>query len=346
MGAGEERGRDAPSGGGKLGNGTVSGGDERESGTMHGSGTKRASGSRRAESGAQRTIRGMFADAGVRGWLHVADLHRPAACVTIDPDEPVPIGSVYKAPLMVAFCRLAEAGEIDPCRRVTLGPADRLPGPTGISILRDPVTVSLRDLVVLMMTVSDNTAANAVLRLVGTAAVDEVCRALGMADTRVHGGVATTFAQLVAETGTDSLSDAMERMSDNDTTVPAVVYNPLSKASASPADMARLLRAIWTGRAASPESCAFMREVMGRQAWSHRLGSGFPYDDVRVSGKTGTFGSMRHEAGVIELPDGSAYTAVVFTQAARADSKLPRADAVIGAAARTAVEELRGMEGT
>ncbi|MFE7114519.1 serine hydrolase [Streptomyces sp. NPDC057654] len=303
------------------------------------------SGARR-ESGAQRAIRGMFADAGVRGWLHVADLHRPAARVVIDPDEPVPIGSVYKAPLMAAYCRLVDAGQIDPCRRVTLGPADRMPGPTGISILRDPVTVSLRDLVVLMMTVSDNTAANAVLHRVGTEAVDEVCRDLGMADTRIHGGVATTFAQLVAETGTDSLSDALERISDNDTTVPAVVYNPLSKASATPSDMARLLHAIWTDRAASPESCAFMRDVMGRQAWTHRLASGFPYDDVRVSGKTGTFGSMRHEAGVIELPDGGAYTAVIFTQAARADNKLPRADAVIGAAARTAVEELRGMAGT
>ncbi|MEV0277286.1 serine hydrolase [Streptomyces sp. NPDC050610] len=327
-------------------NGTMrDGGDRQDGGPGRETETRRGTGSRR-ESGAQRAIRGMFADAGVRGWLHVADLHRPAARVVIDPDEPVPIGSVYKAPLMVAYCRLADAGKLDPRRRVTLGPADRLPGPTGISILRDPVTVSLRDLVVLMMTVSDNTAANAVLHLVGTAAVDEVCRELGMADTRIHGGVATTFAQLVAETGTDSLSDALERISDNDTTVPAVVYNPLSKASATPADMARLLHAIWTDRAASPESCAFMREVMGRQAWSHRLASGFPYDDVRVSGKTGTFGSMRHEAGVIELPDGGAYTAVIFTQAARADNKLPRADAVIGAAARVAVEELRGMEGT
>ncbi|NEE57880.1 serine hydrolase, partial [Streptomyces sp. SID8455] len=84
-----------------------------------------------------------------------------------------------------------------------------------------------------------------------------------------------------------------------------------------------------------------MRAAMGTQAWAHRLASGFPYDDVTVYGKTGTFGSMRHEAGVVELADGSVYTAVVFTQAARADKKLPRADAVIGAVARVAVEELR-----
>ncbi|RPK38298.1 class A beta-lactamase-related serine hydrolase [Streptomyces sp. NBC_01260] len=300
----------------------------------------------RRGTGAERTIRSMFDDAGVRGWLHVAELHRPSAQVVIDPDEQLPLGSVYKVPLMVAFCRLADAGRIDPCRRLTLEAADRVAGPTGVSVLHDPVTMSLRDLVTLMMTISDNTAAAAVLRAVGPDVVDAVCRDLGMPDTRIHGGVVSTFSRLVAETGAQSLDAALARVADNDTVVPAGVYDPAFKASSTPADMARLLRAIWTGEAASDDRCAFMRDVMRRQPWTHRLASGFPYDDVTVYGKTGTFGSLRHEAGVVELADGSTYTAVVFTQAARADSRLPRADAVIGAAARVAVEELRGNQGT
>lgn len=300
----------------------------------------------RRGTGAERTIRSMFDDAGVRGWLHVAELHRPSAQVVIDPDEQLPLGSVYKVPLMVAFCRLADAGRIDPCRRLTLEAADRVAGPTGVSVLHDPVTMSLRDLVTLMMTISDNTAAAAVLRVVGPDVVDAVCRDLGMPDTRIHGGVVSTFSRLVAETGAQSLDAALARVADNDTVVPAGVYDPAFKASSTPADMARLLRAIWTGEAASDDRCAFMRDVMRRQPWTHRLASGFPYDDVTVYGKTGTFGSLRHEAGVVELADGSTYTAVVFTQAARADSRLPRADAVIGAAARVAVEELRGNQGT
>ncbi|MFI7008245.1 serine hydrolase [Streptomyces sp. NPDC050145] len=292
-----------------------------------------------------RTLRELFADAGVRGWLHVADLRRPEAAVTLDPDERLPIASVYKVPLMVAFCRLADAGTLDPTERVTLDPARRVAGPTGLSLLRDPVSMSLRDLVVMMMTVSDNTAADAVLRAVGPAVVDEICGELGLPDTQVRGGVTNTWARLVEETGAGSLSAAMRRLSSNDATVPEDVYDPARKSSSTPADIARLLHAIWTDRAASPERCAFMREVMGRQAWHHRLASGFPYDGVRVAGKTGTLGSLRHEAGVVELDDGTAYTAVIFTQAARADSVLPRADAVIGAAARLAVEALRSAEG-
>ncbi|MFF4172412.1 serine hydrolase [Streptomyces sp. NPDC001744] len=288
----------------------------------------------------------MFDDAGVRGWLHVAELDRPSARVTVDPDERLPMGSIYKVPVMVAFCRLADAGLVDPRHRLTLEPEERVPGPTGVSILHDAVTMSLRDLVVMMMTISDNTSADAVLRTVGPDAVDAVCRDLGMPDTHVRGGVVNTFSRLLADTGADSLDAALAHVTDNDTVVPPGVYDPAYKASSTPADIARLLRAIWTGRAASEDRCAFMREVMRRQPWTHRLGSGFPYDDVTVYGKTGTFGALRHEAGVVELADGSAYTAVVFTQAARSDSKLPRADAVIGAAARVAVEELRGRRET
>ncbi|WP_250288338.1 serine hydrolase [Streptomyces atroolivaceus] len=301
---------------------------------------------RRSGGNAERVIRGMFDDAGVRGWLHVAELNSPSARVTVDPGEQLPMGSVYKVPLMVAFCRLADAGLIDPGRRLTLEPGERVPGPTGISILHDSVTMSLRDLVVLMMTISDNTSADAVLRAVGAEVVDAMCRDLGMPDTHIRGGVVTTFSRLVAETGAPSLDAALAHVADNDTVVPPGVYDPAFKASTTPADMARLLRAIWTGRAASDERCAFMRNVMRKQPWTHRLASGFPYDDVTVYGKTGSFGALRHEAGVVELADGSTYTAVVFTQAARSDAKLPRADAVIGAAARTAVEELRGRQGT
>ncbi|MEW2069419.1 serine hydrolase [Streptomyces sp. NPDC007346] len=297
-------------------------------------------GSRR-DGGVERAIRSLFDDAGVRGWLHVAELDRPSARVVIDPDEQVPMGSVYKVALMAAFCRLADAGRVDPSHRLTLEAADRVPGPTGLSILRDPVTMSLRDLVVQMMSVSDNTAAHAVLRTVGPESVDRMCADLGLPHTRIHGGVVGTLDRLVADTGAGSLDAAMAQVADNDTVVPPDVYDPAYKASSTPAETARLLRAIWTDGIASPASCSFMRAAMRTQPWAHRLASGFPYDDVTVYGKTGTFGSMRHEAGVVELADGSLYTAVVFTQAARADTKLPRADAVIGAVARVAVEELR-----
>jgi beta-lactamase class A len=71
------------------------------------------------------------------------------------------------------------------------------------------------------------------------------------------------------------------------------------------------------------------------------LASGFPHDGIRVAGKTGTFGALRHEVGVVTLPAGDAYAVAIFTLTARVDSRQPRADAAIGLAAQYAVNELR-----
>ncbi len=91
----------------------------------------------------------------------------------------------------------------------------------------------------------------------------------------------------------------------------------------------------------SADQTAFVRAVMASQIFTARLRSGFPFADVVVAGKTGTLGAVRNEVGVIEFPDGDAFAVAVFTRAARADALLPRADAAIGQAARTAIAELR-----
>ncbi len=105
--------------------------------------------------------------------------------------------------------------------------------------------------------------------------------------------------------------------------------------------MTTLLGMIWRNEAATPESCAEIRRSMGLQVWPHRLASGFPYDDVAVSGKTGTLPTTRNEVGVVEYPDGGRYAIAVFTRSIGTAQNQPRADAAIGSAARIAVEHLR-----
>jgi beta-lactamase class A len=83
-----------------------------------------------------------------------------------------------------------------------------------------------------------------------------------------------------------------------------------------------------------------MRRLLRLQVCRHRLASGFPTDDVLVSGKTGTLLNLRSEVGVIELPDGHRFAIAVFTRSSDAALTNPRADAVIGTAARLAVDQL------
>lgn len=283
----------------------------------------------------------LFADAGVRGWMHAVRLDAPGTEYELGPDTPVVMASVYKLPVLVTFCRLVDSGELDPRQPVELDPATRTIGPTGISQFLDPVRVSLRDLVRSMMTVSDNAAADEVLQRIGVERVNTTLEELGTRSTRIVGGTAEVLRTLVADTGASSSAEAIARIGDNNRIIAPTGYDPVLSSSTTPRDMTRLLSAVWSGDAVSPEQTGFIRSVMSSQVFTARLRSGFPYGDVNVAGKTGTLGAIRNEAGVIEFPGGDAFAVAVFTKAARADALLPKADAAIGLAARAAIAELR-----
>ncbi|MFC9687761.1 serine hydrolase [Kribbella sp. NPDC056951] len=286
-------------------------------------------------------IRAVFEDAGVRGWLHAVALDAPESTVDIDANAVVPMASVYKLPLLVGFCHLVDEGELDPRAQLTLDPSTRTPGPTGLSLMADPVTMSLRDLAVSMMTVSDNAAADALLTEVGLERLAELLQSFGLQQTWVRRGTAANLLDLQRRTGLDDPDAALAVLADNNRTTPTGVYEAANASASTPSDMTLLLRRLWSGELLSAAQTDFAKATMQRQIFQHRLASGFPHDAIRVAGKTGTFGALRHEVGVVTLPAGDAYAVAVFTQTARVDSRQPRADSTIGLAAQLAVNLLR-----
>ncbi|MEU8223465.1 serine hydrolase [Kribbella sp. NPDC048915] len=286
-------------------------------------------------------IRSIFDDAGVRGWMHAVSLDDPDATVEHDADVVVPLASVYKLPLLAGFCRLVDEGELDPRERVTIDPADKTDGPTGLSLFADPVTVSLRDLALSMATVSDNASADALLDIVGLRRLATIIESFGLRRTWVLRGTAGNLRDLQRRTGANTADAALAVLADNDRTDPAGVYEAANGSAGTPRDLTLLLRRLWAGELLSADQTAFVKATMHRQIFLHRLASGFPYDGVRVAGKTGTFGALRHEAGVVTLPGGASFAVAVLTLAARGDFRQPRVDAAIGEAARVAVDLLR-----
>ncbi len=290
----------------------------------------------------EHEIRQAFADAGVRGWLHATALGGSRTReIGLGPDEPVVMASVYKLPLLVAFCRQVDAGTVDPREGVTIVPAERTAGSTGLSVLRDPVTMSWRDVVCLMIAVSDNAAADVVLERIGLDRLHETMAHLGLTRTQVRGGMAEVHRTLVADTATADTAAAFQALASHDVAPEIRAYDPGYGSVTTPREMTGLLAAIWSDRAASAEQCRFAREVLHSQIWPHRLRSGFPHDGVRVAGKTGSLGALRNEVGVVHFEGEHPVAVAVFTHAARADAALPRADAAIGQAARLAVTDLR-----
>jgi len=284
-------------------------------------------------------LQALFAEAGVSAAFHAVDLDSGRE-VAHRADDLVVTASVFKLPVLLELCRQHVEGEIDASAPVEVALADRAPGPFGLSVMQDPTTMSLRDLAWLMMGISDNAATDVVCAHVGMDKVAATLKRLGLTSTVIGGDCRALFRTIEEDLELDSIAELVptwelfEKLRATDP--------ERSLHVSSPRDITRLLSLIWKDEAAPAEACAEARRILSLQVWPHRLASGFAdLDDVRTSGKTGTLPAIRNEAGVVEYPDGGRYAVAVFTRSTSLAQKNAPADAVIGAAARFAVDALR-----
>ncbi|MGW6390926.1 serine hydrolase [Streptomyces sp. NPDC055103] len=262
--------------------------------------------------------------------------------VAVGADEPVVIASVFKVLLVLEFARQVAAGQLDPRERVRVTAADRLGG-WGTAGCADDVDLSLRDLAFFAMSVSDNSAADLLLARVGLDTVRLLAGELGLARTRIMGGPRDVLDSMLAEVGARDEAEFARRYPalPDDRKRRLSVLDPRRTNASTPREITRLLRMVWRDEAGPPEACAQVRELMGRQIFRHRLVSGFP-DEVTVAAKTGTLPGLHMEAGVVRYPDGGRYAVSVFATTRELTASRTAVDSAIGAAARIAVDFLRG----
>ena len=281
----------------------------------------------------------VFADSKVDGAIHAVELATGAE-VGHRADELSIMASVFKVPILLALVRAADAGDIDLTEQATVPTEGRAPGPTGLSVMNDPVTMSWRDLARSMIVVSDNAATDVVLARVGLPAVKETLADLGCTSTQVLVDCNGLFATILEDAGLSSFEDFPTHPTLEELMTWRAM-RPSETNSTTPRDMTRLLAAVVNDSAASPEGCELARTILLQQVWPHRLASGFPEDEVLTGGKTGTLPRVRNEVGVVAYPDGSRYAVACFTWAHEGTAKNPGADAAIGRAARVAIDALR-----
>jgi beta-lactamase class A len=290
----------------------------------------------------EERLRAVFAGAGAEGVLHTVDIDGPGEA-GYGADEPVVVASVFKVLLVLEFARQSAAGQLDPRERVRVTSERRLGG-WGTGGCLDDVELSLRDLAHFAMAVSDNTAADLLMERVGPDTVAMLAKELGLAGTRIVGGPRQVLESMLDEVGA---RDEREFAAVFPTLSAAEVrglgvYDPARTNASTPREMTRLLRMVWRDEAGPPEACAQVRDLMGRQVFRHRLAAGFG-DGVRVAAKTGTLPGLHNEVGVAEYPDGGRYAVAVFARTPALQANHTETDVAIGAAARTAVDLLRGL---
>ncbi|WP_433652549.1 serine hydrolase [Micromonospora zamorensis] len=297
-------------------------------------------------------IEAIFAAVGVTASLHVVDVDATdptpggtAGCVPeigVRADDQVVIASIFKVLLVLEFARQVEAGQLDPTERVLVTADDRLGG-WGLAGCTDDAEVSLRDLAYFAMSVTDNTAADLLLRRLGPDLLPMLAAELGLSRTRVLGGPRDLVELMLADVGARTEAEFARIFPTlPEERVRAMrVFDPEHTTSSTARDITRLLTLIWRDEAGPAAACAMVRTWMARQIFWTRLAAGFP-PGVRVSGKTGTLPGLHLEAGVAEYPDGGRYAIAVFARADRLASRRIDVDLAMGEAARTAVEALRG----
>jgi beta-lactamase class A len=254
------------------------------------------------------SIEALFAAAGCDGQLCVQSLDC-AGELAVHADQLVVPASVFKVSVALEAETQFADGRLDPRERVILPAASRTPGPAGFSLYRDDVEVSLRDLVVAMLTISDNVATDALLNRVGTDAVNASSVRLGLAGTVIVADIYATLNSIGRDTGftdwaamsawgsephsQDEEDQALRRM------LAATAMTPGRATRTTPRDMATLLRLIWTDQAGPPAACLRVRQVMSQQLTRHRLAAAFR-PPARVAAKSGSLlGAVRNEIGVV-----------------------------------------------
>ncbi|MFE2952259.1 serine hydrolase, partial [Embleya sp. NPDC059267] len=203
-------------------------------------------------------IREIFERAGCEGALCVQPLGGEAE-FGLRPDAPVVSASVVKVQIALEAEAWFAQGRLDPREPVTLSVADRTPGPVGISLFDDDAVLSWRDMVVLMLTVSDNHATDALLRRVGVDALNATAARLGLTGTVIESDLRSMLDSIGRDLGHLGWKDALawaagasedEAARADERLLACRALDPLRGTRTTPRDMVDLLRLIWTDRAA------------------------------------------------------------------------------------------------
>src|SRR5271155_4607015 len=107
------------------------------------------------------------------------------ATVAINADETYPMASTYKVAIMVQVFRQVEAGKMSLDERVTLKQSDLRPGSGLFQYMAPGIAPTIHDLLLMMITVSDNEATDVLLSRVGATNVTATLKSLGIRNIRV-----------------------------------------------------------------------------------------------------------------------------------------------------------------
>ncbi len=180
-----------------------------------------------------------------------------------------PSASLIKIPIMVEAFKKIESNQIQLDQKIKVNPRDKVDFSI-ISVL-DLEEYSLKDLITLMIIVSDNTATNLLINLLGFEDINNRILDLGCQDTILQRKMMDF----------ESAKEGRENYT-------------------SPLDMGRIMEKIYRKTYLSPQSSSQIMEILGKQKYRDMIPR-FIEDDFIISHKTGELKGLNHDIGIFSV---------------------------------------------
>jgi len=246
--------------------------------------------------------------------------------LSINGDTLFPMASVFKLPIFVEVLAQIKEGHFALEDEISILPKDQHLGSGILSDLDAPgIKLSVRNLINLMMMISDNSATDILLTKVGAERVNSRLRSYGIENITVN---RTCQLLIMDYRGQDydkykSLSleelNALYRKEREENPQAfreaANRFSQVFKDQSTPKAMNRLLELVFKKEILDEASCDHILTVMSRcQTGETRIKGNLP-SRAEVAHKTGTIGGTINDSGIITLPHGLGHVALtVFSK--------------------------------
>ncbi len=248
-----------------------------------------------------------------------------------------PMASTYKVAIMTEVFRQAEAGKFSLKERVELTEESKRAGSGLLAHFDAGVRPTIHDLMLLMMSVSDNTATDMLLDRVGASNVTSGMRAAGLTAIRIDRPTKDLLADYSAELDprlrtapASEVARIRESLTPERVREANLRFSDVNKDVTTPSDMTELLAKIFKGEIVSKTASDQMMQILSHNQILTRLQRYLP-DGGRIYSKYGSVAGSINDVGIMYV--GRQHVAIsVYIKNKRVDRY--QAEAVIGRVSR------------